>query len=119
MRDNFRRARQVLRTNAKAKPIICVNGCCYGRVTNEDKGDYIKLAGQAFWGFLSGNADLYRRIIVPIGYKAKKRNEQFAVEYAKVLNRFTEQFIADFCNTDGSIDWDKLLTFNSGKKPKS
>jgi hypothetical protein len=115
MRDNFRRACQVLRTNAKAKPIICVNGCCYGRVANEDKGDYIKLAGQAFWEFLSGDADLYRRIIAPIGHKAKERNEEFAVEYAKVLNRFTEQFIADFCNAAGSINWDKLLAFNSGR----
>lgn len=79
----------------------------------------MKLAGQAFWEFLSGDADLYRRIIVPIGFRAKERNEEFAIEYAKVLNRFTEQFIADFCNPDGSIDWDKLLTFNSGKKQRS
>ena len=118
MRFNFKRARQVLRTNAKARPIICINGCCYGRVANEDKGDYVKLAGQAFWEFLSGDTDLYRRIIVPIGHKAKERNEEFAGEYAKVLNRFTEQFIGDFCNADGSIDWDKLLTFNSGRKQK-
>jgi hypothetical protein len=79
------------------------------------KGDCIKLAGQAFWKFLSGDADLYRRIIVPIGHKAKERNEEFALQYAKVLNRFTEQFIADFCVGDGSIDWDKLLAFNSAR----
>ncbi|MFN2507600.1 MAG: PmeII family type II restriction endonuclease [Chthoniobacterales bacterium] len=115
MRDNFKRARQVLRTNATAKAIICVNGCCYGRVANENKGDYVKLAGQAFWHFLSGDADLYRRIIVPIGYRAKERNEQFAAEYAKVLNRFCEEFISGFCHKDGSIDWDKLLAFNSAK----
>ena len=35
---------------------------------------------------------------MPIGYRAKERNEEFAVEHAKVLNRFTEQFIADFCH---------------------
>ncbi len=115
MRDNFRRARQVLRTNAAAKPLICVNGCCYGRVANEDKGDYVKLAGQAFWQFLSGDTDLYRRIVEPIGYRAKERNQEFATEYAKVLNRFTEQFIADFCRPDGAINWDKLLEFNSGR----
>lgn len=115
MRDNFKRARQILRTNAAAKPIMCVNGCCYGRVATEDKGDYVKLAGQAFWEFLSGDSNLYRRIIVPIGYRAKERNEEFAAEYAKVLNRFTEQFIADFCDKGGSIDWDKLLAFNSAR----
>lgn len=119
MRDNFRRARQVLRTNAAAKPLICVNGCCYGRVANEDKGDYVKLAGQSFWAFLSGDQQLYRKIIEPIGYRARERNQEFAVEYSKALNKFTEQFIADFCKTDGSIDWDKLLEFNSGKSSRS
>lgn len=72
LRDNFRRALQILRTNAAAKPITCVNGCCYGRVANENKGDYVKLAGQAFWEFLSTDPDLYRRIIVPIGYSAPR-----------------------------------------------
>lgn len=52
---------------------------------------------------------------MPIGHRAKDRNEEFAVEYAKVLNRFSEQFISDFCDKDGSIDWQKLLTFNSAK----
>jgi hypothetical protein len=64
---------------------------------------------------LTGDPDLYRRIIVPIGSKAKECNEQFAVEYAKVLNRFTQEFISDFCKADKAIDWDKLLVFNSGK----
>jgi hypothetical protein len=69
----------------------------------------------SIWELLTGDRDLYRRIIVPIGYRAKERNEEFGAEYAKVLNRFTEQFIADFCDTDGSIDWDKVLAFNSAR----
>lgn len=72
MHDNFKRAVRTLRTNAAAKPLVWVNGCCYGRVTNENRGDYTKLAGQAFWEFLSGDRDLYRRIIVPIGHQAKR-----------------------------------------------
>jgi hypothetical protein len=116
LRDDFRRAKRVLRTNAASQPVTCVNGCCYGRVPTEDQGDYIKLAGQSFWQFLSGDANLYRRIIVPIGHRAKERNEEFAGEYAKVLNRFTEQFVAEFCSRDGSIDWERLLSFNSGRE---
>lgn len=115
MREDFKKALKRLRTNARAQPITCVNGCCYGRAAMENRGDYMLLAGQAFWEFLTGDADLYRRIIVPIGHRAREHNEQFAEEYAKVLNRFTEQFVVDFCNPDGSIDWDKLLVFNSGK----
>jgi hypothetical protein len=119
MVDDFRKAKPILQTNIGRLNVVAVNGCCYGRLTNEDRGDYLIVAGQAFWEFLSGDPDLYRRIIVPIGHKAKERNEEFAAEYAKVLNRFTEQFIADFCNPDGSIDWDTLLTFNSGKRVKA
>jgi hypothetical protein len=115
MRADFRRAQRVLRTNAKPKPAICVNGCCYGRVSRENQGDYMKIAGQSFWELLTGDTDLYRRIIIPIGHRAKERNQEFATAYAKVRNRFTEEFIGEFCTSDKAIDWDKLLTFNSGK----
>jgi hypothetical protein len=65
---------------------------------------------------LSGDTNLYRRIIVPIGYRAKEGNEEFKGEYAKALNQFTQQFITDFCHPDGAIDWDRLLVFNSGRQ---
>jgi hypothetical protein len=40
-----------------------------------------------------------------LGYfhKAKERNEEFQVEYGKVINRFTAEFIKDFCQPDGTI----------------
>lgn len=97
------------------RPLVCVNGCCYGRTASENKGDYLKLCGQAFWEFVSGDAELYRRIITPIGYRAQERNDEFAVAFAKVVNQFTKELLADFCHSDGAIDWDKLLAFNSGR----
>jgi hypothetical protein len=100
--------------------LVCVNGCCYGRTTKENKGDYFKLCGQSFWEFISGDSELYRRIIVPIGYRAKERNDEFAAEFAKVVNQFTKELLTDFCQADASIDWDKLLAFNSARvAPKS
>ena len=96
----------------------CINGCCYGRAAHENKGEYFKLCGQSFWEFISGDSELYRRIIEPIGHRAREHNDKFADEYAKVLNQFTQQFIADFCHSDGAIDWDKLLIFNSSRKAK-
>jgi hypothetical protein len=27
-----------------------------------------------------------------------------------------KEFVNEFCNDDGSIDWDKFILFNSGKK---
>jgi len=115
MRDYFRTACRTLRTNAQARPVVCVNGCCYGRTVNENKGDYLKMSGQSFWEFISGDAELYRRIITPIGHRAKERNDEFATAFARVVNQFTKELLVDFCKPDGAIDWEKLLAFNSGR----
>lgn len=119
MRDYFKKATRVLSTNAGTRPVVFINGCCYGRTTTENKGDYFKLSGQSFWEFLSGDSELYRRIIVPIGHEAQQQNDAFAIEFAKVVNQFTKQLLDGFCALDGTIDWDKLLAFNSGRKPSA
>lgn len=92
-----------------------VNGCCYGRDNQPNKGDYWKLCGQEFWEFISGNNQLYLEIVEPLGYRAKERNEEFSKEYGRILNLFTNEFFQNFC-TDGKIDWEKLVKFNSEKK---
>ena len=74
----------------------------------------MKVVGQNFWYLISENKDLYTDIIEPIGYRAKEHNETFEIERAKVENRFTKEFIDEFCEEDGSIDWVKLVEFNSG-----
>jgi len=115
MRNSFRRAMRILRTNtSRTREIIAVNGCCYGRDERPDKGDYHKLCGQRFWSLISGDDDLYLDIIEPLGHRAKARNEEFKSEYAKVVNRLTASFSQDFCDSDGAILWEKLLRFNSG-----
>jgi hypothetical protein len=114
MRDDFKRAKRVRGTNHKAQNVVAVNGCCYGQERSEDKGDYLKLCGQRFWELISGSEALYVDLIDPIGHQAKQRNEEFEAEFAKVENTFTCQFIDEFCTRDGSIDWQKLVRFNSG-----
>lgn len=94
---------------------FAVNGCCYGRDDNPDKGDCLKLCGQTFWEFISGNENLYIEIIEPLGYEAKKKNENFLVEYSKVINKFTFKFAREYCDSKGNILWNKLVRFNSGK----
>ncbi|MGD0743730.1 MAG: PmeII family type II restriction endonuclease [Verrucomicrobiota bacterium] len=118
MIQNFSLAKRILRTNASAKNIVAVNGCCYGQENVEDKGDYLKKCGQSFWSFISGDHDLYTSIIEPLGHKAKEQNEAFQAEYSKVVNRFTGEFIKDFCQADGTIVWSKLVRFNSGQESK-
>lgn len=116
MKDDFKKAKRILGTNALKANIAFVNGCCYGKDDKPDKGDYFKLCGQRFWEFISGNENLYTEIIEPLGHEAKKRNEQFLSEYAKVINKFTLEFSQEYCDSSGAILWDKLVKFNSGKK---
>jgi len=47
-------------------------------------------------------------------YPTQNRKE-FVDAWAKALNRFEHDFLNNFGNPDGSIDWEKLLRYNSGK----
>lgn len=114
MREDFKRAKRILRRTKASLNITAVNGCCYGRDKRPDKGDYYKYCGQVFWEFISDNPELYVQLIEPLGHKAKEKNEQFLKDYWKLLNKFTVEFVQDFC-TDGQIDWTRLVKFNSSK----
>ncbi len=113
MLDNFRKAKRILGSNRKKINIIAVNGCCYGKDDSPDKKEYLKLCGQRYWEFISGDKNLYLEIIEPLGHKAKEKNDEFVEEYSKIINQFTKELISDFCEKDGSIDWNKLVKFNS------
>ncbi len=117
MKDNFKQAKRILGTNlSSTMKVVAINGCCYGRDNQFDKGDYLQLCGQRFWTFISGDEALYTKIIEPLGHRAKKKNDQFMEEYGKVANKFTLEFIQKFCNTDGKILWDKVVQFNSSQE---
>ena len=96
MKENFRKAKVVLRQNKSVKDIVAVNGCCYGRDNKPDKGDYFKFCGEKFWTLISGEESLYLDLIEPLGNKAKQRNEAFHDEYGKAITRFTKVFIEEF-----------------------
>ncbi|RME56507.1 cytosolic protein [Candidatus Parcubacteria bacterium] len=112
MIENFRKAKRILRSNNPGMHVVAVNGCCYGRDTRPDKGDYWKLCGQNFWYFISGNERLYLDIVEPLGHQARERNEAFEKAYARVVNRFTSEILQDFCD-DGVVNWEKLVAFSS------
>ena len=114
MRDDFRTAIKTLRTSNSGLVVVAVNGCCYGRDNRPDKGDYFKYCGQRFWEFISGDKNLYKNIIEPLGHRAKEKNEAFGESYAKMINKFTREFANEFCEESGGIDWGKFVDFNSG-----
>lgn len=111
MKDNFEAAKRLL----SDKNVIAVNGCCYGKDNQPNKGSYLKLCGQRFWAFISEDESLYINLIEPLGHKAKEKNEQFQEAYGGILNRFVASFVQDFCQADGRIDWAKLVAYNAAK----
>ena len=116
MIDDFRTAKKTLRTSNSNLNVVAVNGCCYGRNTRPDKGDYFKYCGQHFWEFISGDSDLFTEIIEPLGHRAKEKNEVFIEAYSNILNLFTKEFADTYCKENGEINWEKLVRFNSEKK---
>lgn len=115
MQSDFKTAIKTLRTSNSKLHVVAVNGCCYGRDNHPNKGDYFKYCGQEFWEFISGNSNLFIDIIEPLGFKSKERNESFQEEYDKLLNKFSIEFSNSYVKEDGSINWEKLVAFNSGK----
>ena len=113
--QNFTAASKLAQqANAVLKPII---GYCYGKRRSTGRGQptiYRELAGQDFWYELTGDKDFYIKIIRYMGSKPEMYLEKFRESYNKASNRLVSQFTNLFCNEDGSINWDKLVKYNSG-----
>lgn len=39
---------------------------------------------------------------------------EYDAERAKLVNRLTQGIVLNFVNSEGEVDWDKLLRYNSG-----
>lgn len=116
--DQFNTARKRLATSGSDVNLVCVNGCCYGRskikTEYKAKGNYRKMCGERFWELISGDPSLFTKLIVPIGHQAEEKNLEFLESYGRLVNRLSREFLLEFCNEEGAINWDKLIRFNSG-----
>ncbi|MBN2007593.1 MAG: cytosolic protein [Anaerolineae bacterium] len=113
--QDLRAAETRLKQARSGARIQTVLGICYGRTRTAFTSEgYLKVVGQNFWYLISENEHLYTEIIEPIGYRAREHNEAFEQERSRVVNRFTKDFIDQFCNSRGDIDWIKLVAHNSG-----
>ena len=113
MKTDFITAKKKLRTSNSQLSVVAVNGCCYGKDNNPDKGEYFKYCGQLFWEFISGDRELFTRIIDPLGHKAKEKNDKFLKSYSQMINKFTKEFTNSLCKNNGDIDWTELVRLNS------
>ena len=68
---------------------------------------------------ISGEPTLFVDIVEPLGFKAKEKNEEYYQEYGRMINKFTQEFIAEYCDPEGNINWDKIVRMNAAiKQPK-
>ena len=92
-------------------------GYCYGKKKDSGRGKpkmYQELAGKRFWAELTGDEDFYIKIIGYMGTMPEKYVADYKESYNKAANRLVREFSNSFCEEDGSIDWKKLVEFNSG-----
>ena len=121
LKNSFKTAKDRLRSNNITSPIVAVNGCIYGRDDQPLKQDasdpdknYYKYCGQSFWELISGEPDLYIKIIEPLGKEAQKRDLELQDLYDRVVNKMTKEFSDNFLR-DGAIDWHSIIEFVSKK----
>ena len=92
-------------------------GYCYGKKKESGRGKpkmYQELAGKRFWAELTGDEDFYIKIIEYMGTMPEKYVADYKESYNRAANRLVREFANSFCREDGSIDWEKLVEFNSG-----
>lgn len=121
MKNNFKVAKKLLRTEGWNGQIIAVNGCMYGKDRNPQKVDsedveknYYRYCGQEFWFFISGDNELYQTIIMPLDREVKKRDDAFKELCSRAVNNLTKDLLDNFSN-NGALDWPKILDFVSKK----
>lgn len=93
-------------------------GYCYGKKKDGGHGRpkmYQELAGKRFWAELTGDEDFYIKIVDFMGTLPERYVASYKESYNKAFNRLVREFANDFCKEDGSIDWEKLIEFNSGE----
>ena len=115
--QNFMAA-QKLAQQAK-KRFVPIVGYGYGKKAASNRGlprFYVELAGQAFWAELTGDDEFYLKLIHYMESLPEKYIESFDEAYYKAANKLVREFTTEFCLEDGSIDWAKLVEFNSGSK---
>jgi len=114
---NFDAVRKRLYKMAKQFDPLC--GQAYGKQTSEptDNARYRRRSGQTFWEEITGDSDFYLKLIRLMRDVPAKNRPKYRPLWDQAVNRFTAEFIENFCETNGAIDWEKLVRFGSSAKP--
>ncbi len=109
---------RLYKLNKQFDPLV---GQAYGQHCSEptENSRFRRVSGQAFWTEITGDQDFYLKIIRLMKDVPERNRPMFSGEWDQAVNRFTREFMATFCRSDGSIDWEKLVAFNSSSRKKA
>lgn len=90
----------------------------YGKLdkTASGKQIYRDVSGQKLWTELTGDPDFYLKLIRLMKDVPQKHKPEYQKVWDSAINKFTREFINDFCFENGSIDWDKFTVLVSEDK---
>lgn len=108
---------RLLKLKKQFDPVLAY---CYGRRHSDptSKKLYREIAGQEFWEEITGDSEFYKKLITLIEKEVvAQKQQEYKAAWEQAVNKHVREFTSDFCRKNGSIDWEKLVEFNSGKNP--
>ena len=108
---------RTLRTSGGRTGFEAIVGYAYGTKTESGRGKakiYEEVAGEEFWETITGDKNFYTKIISFMDTLPEKYIDDYKESYARASNRLVRDFSVEFCNPDGTINWEKLVDYNSG-----
>jgi hypothetical protein len=94
-------------------------GQAYGHQGSEptENSRFRRSSGQTFWEEITGDTDFYLKLIRLMKNVPSDNRPKYRALWDHAVNKFTAEFIRDFCTKDGAIDWEKLVAFSSATTP--
>lgn len=103
--------------NKSIRPII---GYGYGRKLQRKASQDEKLAGQSFWGLLTGESDFYLRLSAAMESFAGEHGATYKTAFELKHQQLLREFMIGYVDEGGHILWHKVVAFNSATvKPSS
>ncbi len=93
-------------------------GQAYGRQGSEptENSRFRRRSGQMFWEEITGDPDFYLKLVRLMRDVPAENRPKYRSLWDQAVNKFTAEFIQDFCHANGAIDWEKLVAFTSSKE---
>jgi hypothetical protein len=93
-------------------------GQAYGHQSSDptDNSRFRRRSGQVFWEEITGDPDFYLKLVHLMKDVPAKNRPKYRALWDQAVNKFTAEFIADFCTPEGAIQWEKLVEFSSARR---